>query len=48
MIPLALTAAGIYSWFDGDDALCVSGVFFSLFLFVIYMILNNTRKEKPR
>ena len=47
MIPLALTAAGTYHGLTAT-MLSALGVFFSLFLFVIYMILSNTRKEKLR
>lgn len=47
MIPLALTAAGTYHGLTATT-LSALGVFFSLFLFVIYMILSNTRKEKMR
>ena len=47
MIPLALTAAGTYHGLTAT-MLSVLSVFFSLFLFVIYMILSNTRKEKMR
>lgn len=47
MIPLALTAAGTYHGLTAT-MLSVLSVFFSLFLFVVYMILSNTRKEKLR
>ena len=47
MIPLALTAAGTYHGLTAT-MLSVLSVFFSLFLFVTYMILSNTRKEKLR
>ena len=47
MIPLALTAAGTYHGLTATMLSALS-VFFSLFLFVIYMILSNTRKEKLR
>ena len=47
MIPLALTAAGTYHGLT-TTMLSVLSVFFSLFLFVVYMILSNARKEKLR
>lgn len=47
MLPLALTAAGTYQGLTAT-LLSVLGVFFSLFLLVIYVILISTRKEKQR
>ncbi|WP_455616885.1 ATP-binding protein [Eisenbergiella sp.] len=47
MLPLALTAAGTYQGLTAT-LLSVLGVFFSLFLLVIYVILMGTRKEKQR
>ncbi len=47
MLPLALTAAGTYQGLT-VTLLSALGVFFSLFLLVIYVILTTTRKEKQR
>lgn len=47
MLPLALTAAGTYQGLT-VTLLSVLGVFFSLFLLVVYVILTSTRKDKQR
>ena len=47
MLPLALTAAGTYQGLTAT-LLSVLGVFFSLFLLVVYVILTSTRKERQR